>query len=308
LDVRPSDFVLIPTLTFAATAFAATYLGAIPYFVDVEAEAGTMDPGILADAITDIRASGGRVGAAIPVDLYGSPADYSALIPILRDFDVPVLEDAAEGLGAKHRDGNLGSFGRAGVLSFNGNKILTTSGGGMLLTDDAAFAKRVSKWSTQSREPVAWYEHEEIGFNYRLSNVLSALGRSQMQRIDETVNHRRRIRDWYRSQLQKLPGVRVQRDPSWGRSNAWLTTVDFDLEIHPDAPRRVREALDRHGIESRPIWKPMHRQPVFADSPRYLTGVADQMYSSGLCLPSGPTMGVDEVEEVSFHIQHVLAG
>jgi len=306
LGVQPGDHVLIPTLTFAATAFAATYVGAVPFFVDVERQCGTIDPSILEAAIDGIRVTGGRVGAAIPVDLYGCPVDYSAVMPILENAGIPILEDAAEGLGATAGAQKVGSFGDAGVLSFNGNKILTTSGGGMLLTNDSNFAKTVAKWSAQSREPFPWYEHEEIGFNYRLSNILAALGRSQLRRIDQTVNHRRRVREWYRAVLNEVPGLAVQSDPSWGQSNAWLTTIMLDLELHPAAPRRIRESLAAQGIESRPIWKPMHQQPVFADSPRLLTGVADELFASGLCLPSGPSMTSEDVVEVSQIIREVL--
>lgn len=298
VGVGPGDAVLVPSVTFGATAFAVTYLGAEPVFVDIDSS-WNMDPALVRTAIETLRSSGRRIGAALPVDLYGAPADYDALLPIFEEHQIPVLEDAAEGLGATHGAHKLGSFGRLGVLSFNGNKLITTSGGGMLVTDDARIAERIRHWSTQAREPLPWYEHEEIGYNYRLSNLLAALGRSQLRRVDEEVECRRAIREWYRDRLETIPGVIVQRDPAWGRSNAWLTVVRFDSGRHPDAPTRVREHLAAHDIESRPVWKPMHQQPVFRSSQAVLSGAADALFADGLCLPSGTALGEDDVDRVS---------
>jgi dTDP-4-amino-4,6-dideoxygalactose transaminase len=297
LGVKPGDAVLVPTLTFGATAFAVTYLGAVPVFVDVDSS-WNMDPALMEKSIKSLRASGYRVGAAVPVDLYGSPADYESLMPIFDSLEVPVLEDAAEGLGARCGPSMLGSFGRGGVLSFNGNKLITTSGGGMVVTDDEAFADRVRFWSTQSREALPWYEHEEIGFNYRLSNILAALGRSQLRRVPNEVASRRRIREWYRSRLSTVPGISIQEDPSWGPSNAWLTVAQFSPREHPNAPTRVRSLLEQNDIESRPVWKPMHLQPVFAANLSFLTGAAERLYSEGLCLPSGTNLCEEDVERV----------
>jgi len=298
LGIRPGDYVLVPTLTFAATAFAVAYVGAIPVFVDSELSSWNIDPDLVAQATDEIRANGGSVGAVIPVDLYGSTADYDRLLPLAGSIGIAVLEDAAEAVGARHHTRHAGSFGRAGVLSFNGNKIMTTSGGGMLVTDDAEFASKVRFWSTQSRENFPWYEHEEIGYNYRLSNILAALGRSQLSRIDVTVRKRRQIREWYRSQLADIEGVTIQSDPPWGSSNAWLTVALFDSRIFPGAAEVVRVALESVNIESRPTWKPMHLQPVFASSPRYLTGVSENLFREGLCLPSGTSMAEDDVNRV----------
>ena len=177
----------------------------------------------------------------------------------------------------------------------------------MLLTDDQDFAQKVRKWATQSREPVVWYEHEEIGYNYRLSNILAALGVSQLRRIDETVAHRRQVREWYRTGLSELAGVSVMEDPPWGRSNAWLTVARFDEDVLPLAPQRIRVALEGHNIESRPVWKPMHQQPVFASAPRLLTGASDRFFREGLCLPSGPVMTQELVVRVCGLIREVLA-
>lgn len=305
LGVLPGDRVLVPTVTFGATAFAVTYLGAEPVFIDID-DSWNMDPGLVEAAIASLRATGSRVSAAVPVDLYGSLADYHSLLPILTTAEVPLLEDAAEALGAASALGRGGSFGQAGVLSFNGNKLITTSGGGMLLTDDHDMAQKVRFWSTQSREDLPWYEHEEIGYNYRLSNILAALGRSQLRRVDSEVSKRREIREWYRLRLGELPGVGVQVDPPWGTSNAWLTIARFDPSLYPDAPNRVRELLEHHNIESRPIWKPMHLQPVFAGSTAFLTGAAERLFLDGLCLPSGTGMSEEDVDRVCRHIAEAL--
>ena len=307
LGVDEGSYVLVPSVTFAATAFAVTYLGATPFLVDVEPEYGTLDVGLVERAVAEVRKSGGHVSAVVPVDLYGCSVQYAQLLAVCESLGIPVLEDAAEGLGASYGEAKLGSLGEASVLSFNGNKILTTSGGGMLLTDDEAFAQKVRKWATQSREPVVWYEHEEIGFNYRLSNILAALGLSQLRRIDQTVDHRRQVREWYREGLASLDGVSVVGDPPWGRSNAWLTVARFDEDVLPGAPERVRLALEDHNIESRPVWKPMHQQPVFASAPSLLTGASDRFFREGLCLPSGPVMTQELVAKVSGFIREALA-
>ena len=297
LGVLPGDVVLVPTLTFGATAFAVSYLGAEPVFVDAD-DSWNMDPAQTRLALESFARDGRRVGAVLPVDLYGSPANYGELLPLFSEFDVPVFEDAAEGLGGAYGEQKLGSHGLGAALSFNGNKILTTSGGGMLVTNDGEFADKVRFWASQSREDFPWYEHEEIGYNYRLSNILAALGRSQLERIDQTVARRRELRELYRVGLAGLEGVHVQEDPSWGRSNAWLSVVTFDLGLHPDAPTRVRLTLEDRNIESRPIWKPMHQQPVFSGARSFLSGKADAVHLLGLCLPSGPGITDSDLDEI----------
>jgi dTDP-4-amino-4,6-dideoxygalactose transaminase len=307
LGVLPGDVVLVPTLTFGATAFAVSYLGAEPVFVDAD-DSWNMDPEQTRLALESLARDGRRIGAALPVDLYGSPANYGELLPLFSEFDVPVFEDAAEGLGGAYGDQKLGGFGLGGALSFNGNKILTTSGGGMLVTNDGEFADKVRFWATQSREDFPWYEHEEIGYNYRLSNILAALGRSQLERIDSTVARRRELRELYRVGLAGLEGVHVQDDPPWGQSNAWLSVVAFNLNSYPDSPTRVRLALEERNIESRPMWKPMHQQPVFAGARSFLSGKADSVYSSGLCLPSGPGITDTDIDEICAVISATLGG
>jgi len=299
LGVQAGDHVLVPTLTFGATAFAVTYLGAIPVFIDVDSESWNLEPNLVRTAVESLRAAGKRVSAVIPVDLYGTPCNYSELIQVCNELDIPMLEDAAEGLGASFGSSMLGSMGQAGVLSFNGNKLITTTGGGMLVTNDEAFASKVRFWSTQSRENFPWYEHEEIGYNYRLSNVLAALGRSQLRRVPSEVESRRAIREMYREYFADLSGVEVQADPSWGRSNAWLSVVRFDQLIHPNAPTRIREFLETHNIESRPVWKPMHQQPVFKENAAFLNGNANAIFADGLCLPSGTGLTSLDIQRVA---------
>jgi len=307
LGVLPGDVVLVPTLTFGATAFAVTYLGAEPVFIDSD-DSWNMDPEQTRLALETLVSEGRRIGAALPVDLYGSPANYGQLLPLFSEFDVSVFEDSAEGLGGAYGGQKLGVFGSGAALSFNGNKILTTSGGGMLVTNDGEFADKVRFWATQSREEFPWYEHEEIGYNFRLSNILAALGRSQLERIDLTVSRRREVRDLYRVALSTVTGVSVQEDPAWGGSNAWLSVVTFDLSLFPDAPTRVRIALEERNIESRPIWKPMHQQPVFVGARSFTSGKADFIYSSGLCLPSGPGITDADIDEICAVIAATLGG
>lgn len=290
LGVNPGDDVIVPTLTFAATAFAVHHAGARPVFLDAEEQSWNLDPQLLDEVLT-ARAAAGRLPAAvIPVDLFGRTCDYAAIVEIAAKFAVPILEDAAEALGSACNGVSAGAFGEAGVFSFNGNKVMTTSGGGMFMTDDSALASKVRYWSTQAREPLPWYEHKEIGYNYRLSNVLAALGRGQLSRLDEMIKRRIANRAQYDLALGSIDGVSVVMDPPWGPGNAWLTNIRFDSALHPGAPEAIRLALEELNIESRPVWKPMHQQPVFADAECHLTGAADRIFADGLCLPSGPNV------------------
>jgi dTDP-4-amino-4,6-dideoxygalactose transaminase len=259
------------------------------------------------EAILKHRArSGRRVTAIIPVDLFGRPADYDRILPIAAKYDVPVLVDAAESLGATHGECPAGTMGAAGVYSFNGNKIMTTSGGGMLVSDDRDLIEKARFRSTQSREPYPWYEHEEIGYNYRMSNILAALGRAQLSRLPEMIARRRHIREMYAEAFSDVEGVDVTADPPWGTGNSWLTTVTFDSATRPGASTIVREALQREDIESRPIWKPMHQQPVFTAHEAHLTGVADRLFEEGLCLPSGAGLSGGDIERVIEGVRAAL--
>lgn len=306
LNIGPRVEVIIPTVTFAATAFPVQYVGATPVFVDIDQASWNLDIEQVAHAIRMIRGRGGVVGAVIPVDLYGTPANYHELMSLAAETGVPVIEDAAEALGGRHFLGQAGSFGEAGILSFNGNKIITTSGGGMLLTNNHELAAKARYWSSQSREPFPWYEHHETGYNYRLSNILAAIGRSQLSRLSDIVAKRRQIREWYRERLCTLPGVSVQEDPPWGSSNAWLTIAVFDCNRYSEAPRRIREHLEANNIESRPIWKPLHLQPVFLSAQSFLTGRAEALFRDGLCLPSGTTLTIDDIDRVCVIIRESL--
>ena len=295
--VQPGDDVLVPTLTFAASAFAVTYVGARPCFVDCEAGSWNLSVELLAAELADRRARDDLPAAVVTVDLYGQCADYDAILPLCAELGVPVIEDAAEALGATWRGEPAGSFGAYGVLSFNGNKIVTTSGGGALVTDDAAGAARARHLATQAREPVVHYEHAEVGFNYRLSNLLAALGRAQLATLDDRIARRRELRAAYEQAVAGTEGVALQPLDGRGTTNAWLTCITLDPAAGV-APEQVRLHLEGDDIESRPLWKPMHQQPVFASHPARLDGTADRLFATGLCLPSGSSMTDAELERV----------
>ena len=299
LGAAPGKAVIVPTLTFAATANAAVYTGAEPVFVDCEPESGTLDPGQLEQALTALAADGTPVAAVVPVDLLGRCADYTRLEPVCERFGVPIVSDAAEALGAAHASRPAGSFGRTAALSFNGNKIMTTSGGGMLLTDDEASAARARYLSTQARQPAVHYEHTEIGYNYRLSNVLAALGLAQLERLDEMIGRRRALRRAYAELFADVPGARVFQHPGDQDDNCWLTAVLVDPEVAGWSVTDLSGALDAADIESRPLWKPMHRQPVFAGARSFLDGTADELFATGLTLPSGSALTGDQIDRVT---------
>ena len=305
LGVGPGDFVLVPTMTFAATAFPVTYVGATPVFVDVDPW-GNLSAERVDQALSELRAEGAHVGAVIAVDLYGATANYEELVPLVEEYGVPLIEDAAEALGATCLNRRAGSFGVASAVSFNGNKIITTSGGGMVLTGDRGCADKIKFWSTQARDIAPWYQHSEVGHNYRMSNLLAALGNSQMSRLTDIIATRRSIRDRYRERLGLVPGIVVLDDPPWGQGNAWLTVVRFAPDTYRDGPRRVRKFLETHDIETRPVWKPLHQQPLYAESRNFLDGSADSFFEEGLCLPSGSMMKMSDVDRVSDLVLRAL--
>jgi len=305
LGVKPGDEVVVPSLTFAATAFAVTYLGARPVFVDSERSTWNLDPQLLSDLL-EARAGEGRLPAAVlTVDLYGQCADYVAITEVCERFEVPIVEDAAEALGATWDGRGAGSFGRCAVFSFNGNKIITTSGGGMLVTDDPGIASAVRHLATQAREPVVHYEHNVVGYNYRLSNLLAAVGRGQLEGLPAKIERRSRIGDRYRSELGDLPGWTFQPLDPRGVPNQWLTVAQIDPAEAAVDRTAVMEALGALGIESRPAWKPMHAQPVFADREAVLNGTSDEIFARGLCLPSGSSLTDAQQEEVIAAIRDV---
>jgi dTDP-4-amino-4,6-dideoxygalactose transaminase len=306
LGARPGTVVVVPTMTFAATANAVVYTGAEPVFVDCDEATGNLDPALLEVALAELRAEGTSVAAVVPVDLLGRCADYSALLPVCERYGVPVLADAAESLGARHEGRPAGSFGRMAAVSFNGNKIMTTSGGGMLLTDDADVAARVRYLSTQARRSAVHYEHTEVGYNYRLSNLLAALGVAQLERLDEMMKRRRALRDAYAGTVAGRPGVRVFQRAGDADDNCWLTALVVDPALAGWSVDDLRAALDAADIESRPLWKPMHRQPVFAAARAFVGGPADRLFATGLTLPSGSALTDDQVATVMTTLESFL--
>lgn len=298
VGAAPGTVVIVPTMTFAATANAVVYTGAEPVFVDCDPATGNLDPALLDQALTALRREGARVAAVVPVDLLGRSVDHTAIGPICAEHGVPVISDAAESLGASHAGRPAGSFGIAAAVSFNGNKIMTTSGGGVLLTDDAAFADRVRYLSTQARQPAVHYEHTEVGYNYRLSNLLAALGLAQLERLDAMIGRRRALRAEYDRLFADVAGVSLFQRVGDQHDNCWLTAILVDPASAGWAADDLRSALDVCNIESRPLWKPMHQQPVFAGARSFLTGAADRLFATGLTLPSGSALGPEERSEV----------
>lgn len=306
LGVKPGDVVLTSSMTFAATANAITYTGAEPYFIDADPRTGNMDPPLLREALTELRDAGERAAAIVPVDLLGKAVDYTAILALAEEFGVPVLADAAESLGATHAGRAAGSFGHASVVSFNGNKIMTTSGGGMLLTDDERFAQHVRYLATQARQPVVHYEHTDVGFNYRMSNLLAALGRAQLARLDAMIARRREMRELYKRLFADVDGVEVFGAEGDDADNVWLTSILVDSEATGWEPSALAAALAEDEIESRPLWKPMHAQPVFAAARRRITGASDSLFARGLTLPSGSALTDDQRERVVTAIRGFL--
>jgi dTDP-4-amino-4,6-dideoxygalactose transaminase len=307
LGVGPGQLVAVPTLTFAATANAVAYTGAEPVFVDCDPSTGNLDPGLLADLFADARREGRQVGAVIPVDLFGRCADYDDLQPLCDQYGIPLIEDSAEALGSTYRGRPAGSFGVVGVLSFNGNKIMTTSGGGMLVTDDGHLAARCRHLSTQARQPVAHYEHFEIGYNYRLSNLLAALGRAQLSRLDDMIGRRRALRDGYAKVFASIDGVSLLGADD-AEANCWLTSIVVDPARTGWRAADLAAHLAAREIESRPVFKPMHLQPVFAGARTTLTGAAQRLFETGLTLPSGSSLTEPQVRKVLDAIMEFLDG
>jgi dTDP-4-amino-4,6-dideoxygalactose transaminase len=305
--VRPGDEVWAPTLTFAATTNAIVHAGATPVLFDVDADSWNLDVELVEAELTRRAEEGQPPPAAIvPVDLYGRCADYTRLLPLASRHGIPVLADAAEALGATHAGRPAGAFGAAAVFSFNGNKIITTSGGGMCVTDDADLAARVRHLATQAREPARHYEHREVGFNHRLSNLLAAVGRGQLRGLDDKVARRRAIHARYRDHLADLPGLRFAPDDPDGVETRWLTCLTVDPDVAAASRDDVLDALTAEGIEGRPVWKPMHLQPAYLGTRSIGGAVAGRLFETGLCLPSGSSMSDDEVDEVATVVRSAL--
>ena len=288
LGVGPGDEVLVSSFTFAASVNPIVYLGATPVLIDSESRTWNMDPDVLESVLVEKAAHGRLPKAVVVVDLYGQVADFEAIIPLCQRYGIPIVEDAAEALGSSFQGKQAGSFGDMGVFSFNGNKIITTSGGGMLVSENEAWILRARHLATQARQPAAHYEHEDIGFNYRLSNLLAALGRGQLETLDAKVQRKRELFDAYRHALGNIDGIDFMPQDPRGRSNCWLTCLTVDPSVTDGVSREtIRLALEAENIESRPLWKPMHLQPVFAGVPYAGGNVAEQLFATGLCLPSG---------------------
>ncbi len=341
--VGPGDEVLVQSFTFCASSHPVTYLGARPVFVDSERESWNMDPELLEEAIRDrIAKTGRRPKAIVPVALYGMPYQADRIMEIADRYDIPVIEDAAEGFGSRFDGRVLGTFGRYGVLSFNGNKMITTSGGGALICPDTTAKNEIMFYATQARESYPYYQHERIGYNYRMSNICAGIGRGQMTVADEHIAHHRHVCALYRELLEDVDGITLHENPSERYdSNYWLSTVVLDPALHvkgeEDAygtavkgavggaagvthaagtthtdcePNRnveaMRTALDSAGIESRPLWKPMHLQPVYKGSPSFTNGVSESLFRTGLCLPSGPYVSDEDVRYIVDSIKAAL--
>jgi pyridoxal phosphate-dependent aminotransferase EpsN len=307
VGVQPGDVVLAPSLTFVASVAPVVHLGATPVFVDSEPASWNVDPDLVAEELRRRAARGTQVKAVIAVDLYGQCADYTRLEPLCAEYGVPLVADAAEALGASWADRPAGSFGACGVLSFNGNKIITSSGGGMLVSDDAALIERARYLSTQARSPAPHYEHIELGFNYRMSNVCAALGRGQLHGLDRKIARRRAIFARYAEALADLPGIAFMPEPSEGAATRWLTLLVIDPALAGTDRETVRTQLAARGIEARPAWKPMHLQPVFAGAAMRGGAVCERIFREGLCLPSGSGLTDADIDEVIERVRATLS-
>jgi len=294
----PGDEVLVSTLTFAASVNPIIYVGARPVFIDSERTSWNMDPELLAEAIETRVKAGRPPKAVVVVHLYGQSANLDPIMEICGQYSIPVIEDAAEALGAIYKGKTPGIFGLFGIYSFNGNKIITTSGGGMLVTANGELAAHASKLATQARDDAPHYQHSEIGYNYRLSNVLAGIGRGQLTVLEERVLARRRNFEFYRQALSDLPGIEFQPEAPWGRHTRWLTCITINQDEFGVDCEAVRLALEAANIEARPVWKPMHLQPVFQGYESIGGRVAEDLFERGLCLPSGSNLTKAELSRV----------
>nr|HPK85435.1 DegT/DnrJ/EryC1/StrS family aminotransferase [Bacteroidales bacterium] len=317
LGVKPGDYVIGTSFTFSATVNPIAYLGATPVLVDSEPGTWNMDPELLEQAIKEVsgkwevenekwkdkigklkdkreKGGGGRIKAIVVVHLYGMPARMKEIMAVADRYGIPVVEDAAEALGSEYMGRRVGCNSRFGILSFNGNKIITSSGGGALLSDDASLIERARFLATQARDPAPHYQHSVIGYNYRMSNVVAGVGRGQLEVLDLRIKQHREFNAWYRELLKDVPGVTFQSEPSPDFcSNFWLTCIVIDPAVAGTDREKLRLAFEAAGIESRPLWKPMHLQPVFAGCPAYVNGTSEKLFENGLCLPSGSNIDAD---------------
>ena len=344
--VKPGDEVIVQSFTFCASSHPITYLGATPVFVDSEKDTWNMDPELMEEAIKDRMAKTGKKPAAIvPVALYGMPYQIDRIMEIANRYGIPVIEDAAEGFGSKYNGQVLGTFGKYGVLSFNGNKMITTSGGGALITNNEDEWREIMMYATQYRESYPYYQHEKIGYNYRMSNICAGIGRGQMTVADDHIAHHKHVQALYEELLADVDGISVHSQPATGAydSNYWLCTITLDEDlkvkgqenayktivtgavggaagvIHAaesattdcqpnDNVEAMRVALDKAGVEARPVWKPMHKQPVYRDAPAYVNGVSEAIFKVGMCLPAGPYVSDEDVRYIVDCIKEAIVG
>ncbi len=342
--VGPGDEVLVQSFTFCASSHPITYLGATPVFIDSETETWNMDPELLEEAIKDrISKTGKKPKAIVPVALYGMPYKIDRIIEIAKKYEIPVVEDAAEGFGSKFNGQVLGTFGKYGVLSFNGNKMITTSGGGALITANDDEWREIMMYATQYRESYPYYQHEKIGYNYRMSNICAGIGRGQMTIVNEHIAHHKMVQKMYEDLLKDVPGIHVHSQPATGEfdSNYWLCTITIDENVkvkgqenaykqvvtgavggaagvihaaksaHTDCEpnanvEAMRMGLDALNVEARPLWKPMHKQPVYKDAPAYVNGVSEALFKVGMCLPAGPYVTEADVKFIVEAIKSLI--
>jgi dTDP-4-amino-4,6-dideoxygalactose transaminase len=344
--VQPGDEVIVQSFTFCASSHPITYLGAKPIFVDSEKDSWNIDPELMEEAIKDrIAKTGKKPKAIVPVALYGMPYQIDKIMAIANKYDIPVIEDAAEGFGSRWKGQVLGTFGKYGVLSFNGNKMITTSGGGALVTNNEAEWREIMMYATQYRESYPYYQHEKIGFNYRMSNICAGIGRGQMTVVNDHIAHHKHVQKMYEELLADVPGIQVHAQPNTGEydSNYWLCTITLDpslkikgqenaykaivqgavggaagvihvadsatTDCQPnDNVEALRVFMDAVGIEARPVWKPMHKQPVYKDTPAYLNGVSEAIFKVGMCLPAGPYVSDEDVRYIVDSIKNAIIG
>jgi dTDP-4-amino-4,6-dideoxygalactose transaminase len=303
LGVKAGDTVFCQSITFSASANPIAYQGAIPVFIDSEIDTWNMDPVLLRTALEEAKKNGQLPKAIIPVHLYGMPAKMDEILSIAQEYGVPIIEDAAEALGSNINNKPCGSFGEFGILSFNGNKIITTSGGGALISDNAEMIEKARFLATQARDAAPHYQHSQIGYNYRMSNILAGIGRGQLEVLSDRVAARRNNNERYKQYFSKHNSagfnIKFQEEPEGYYSNRWLTCIIVDPTTNNGLIREeIRLTMEAENIEARPLWKPMHQQPVFASSKSYLNGVSDKLFENGLCLPSGSNLTEEEFERI----------
>jgi dTDP-4-amino-4,6-dideoxygalactose transaminase len=312
LGVKSGDTVFCQSITFSASANPIAYQGANPVFIDSEPDTWNMDPQLLNTALLEAQKKGQLPKAIIPVHLYGMPAKMHEIISVAKEYNVPVIEDAAEALGSNINNKPCGSYGEFGVLSFNGNKIITTSGGGALLSNNAEMIDKARFLATHARDPAPHYQHSHIGYNYRMSNVLAGIGRGQLEVLNERVEARRSNYNRYVSYFSRLNqngfNIKFQEEPDGYFSNRWLTCILIDPKLNNGLTREIiRLTLDEENIESRPLWKPMHQQPIFANCKSYINGVSDKLFEEGLCLPSGSNLTDEELDRIFESLDYIFA-